>query len=173
MKNPLEFFRSLHTAAAADKQWRERIKADHEDRVAFAKELTCADRIEVFLLDHSIGRVPSHALQECDAAFPIRPYGRSTKILKTAAVSAQDIPKWSAAIAKILQSEEDNSQARCHHPIHGIRIYAGDSVLFETSLCWQCNNYYFPYTDHFSWQSLTTDANTLETLLKKFMPIPK
>jgi hypothetical protein len=60
----------------------------------------------------------------------------------------------------------------CHYPIHGLRIRAGTKLLFETSICWECNNYYFTHDRESRWVSLTDDANELRKLLNELMPIP-
>jgi hypothetical protein len=149
-------------------------KADREYRAALATTFQLADRVEVYLLDFSIGKDAAYIPKDDDAVFPIRPYDdKETKIIKTLKVTPKDIPKWCTALGKLLASDKEGGQALCHFPIHGIRIYAGDKLLFETSICWVCSNYYFSYESHASWESLNEDAKDLEMLLTQFMPIPE
>jgi hypothetical protein len=147
-------------------------KADREYRLAMAEALKLADRVEVFLLDFSMGEDAAYALEDGDAAFPIAPYRKETKILKTSEVPAKEVARWTAAVGKLLASD-DESGAACHLPIHGLRFYTGSRLLFETSLCWKCENYYFTYGLESRWLGLGEDARELKALLEAFMPIPK
>lgn len=144
-------------------------KVEREYRRAVAKTFQFADRVEVFLLDHSVGVDPAYKPKEDDETFPIRPYDKETKVLKKSAVAAPEIPKWINAVTKTITSEETGGGSLCHLPIHGLRIYAGDLLLFETSICWICGNYYFQK----QWESLGPDAEDLSVLLDEMMPVPK
>jgi hypothetical protein len=144
-------------------------KAQRAFRVAVAKTFQFADRVEVFLLDHSIGTDAAYKPKNGEEAFPIRPYNKETKILKTRKVPAKEIPKWCAAIAKTITTEKGGGGVLCHFPIHGLRIYARNELLFETSICWHCRNYYFED----EWKGLSEDAKDLRALLDDFMPVPE
>ena len=144
-------------------------KADREFRTEIAKTFQFADRIDVFLLDHSIGKDAAYKPKGREEAFPIRPYNKETKILKTGSVAPKDIAKWTAALRKTLMSDKEAGGALCHFPIHGLRVYARNKLLFETSLCWHCHNYYFED----DWVSLTADAKELRMLIEALMPIPE
>jgi len=64
--------------------------------------------------------------------------------------------------------------AMCHFPIHGLRLFRGGELIFETSLCWHCSNYYLEYPDDYdeaSWVGFGT--NGIEAFLKKELPIPQ
>jgi hypothetical protein len=138
-----------------------------------------ADRFEVYLLDFSINKDPGYQLKEDEEGFPIRPYsterfGESkTKILKTSKVPAKEIPTWCAAVTRMIASDKEGGATLCHFPIHGLRIYAGAKLLFETSICWRCNNFYFTYEGKSQWEQLTDDDKDLKKLLHEFMPIPE
>ena len=158
---------------ASRKRFEATIKADRDFRNAVSKTFAFADRVEVFLLDHSIGKDAAYQPKDGEQTFPIRPYDKETKILKTRKAPAKDIPKWCAAVTKLITSDKDAGGALCHYPIHGIRIYAHDELLFETSICWHCRNYYFNYDGQSGWEGLNEDAKDLRTLLDEFMPVPE
>lgn len=44
-----------------------------------------------------------------------------------------DLWKW--------QSPEYQARASCHHAAYGFRLYAGDSMAAETTVCWECCNF--------------------------------
>jgi len=169
---PTERIESILSDASA-KRWEAHEKADREYRAAVATTFKFANRAEIYLLDFSIGKDAAYAPKDDDAVFPIRPYDKETKILKTYKVPPKDIPKWCAAVTKLITSDKPSGGALCHFPIHGIRIYAGDQLLFETSICWECGNYYFTYEGYSQWLGLTEDVLDLRKLLDESMPIPK
>lgn len=145
-------------------------KVDRDFRTAVAGTFQFADRVDVFLLDYSIGKDLAYKPKVGDETFPIRPYQKETKILKKREVPTKEIQQWCVAVTKTITSEKKFSGgALCHMPIHGLRIYARNELLFETSICWHCRNYYFE-TD---WQSLTEDAADLRKLLEAHMPVPE
>ena len=37
--------------------------------------------------------------------------------------------------------------AFCHFPVYGLRFYRNDQLLFETSVCWKCSNFYLPNSE--------------------------
>jgi len=158
---------------AFSKRYEANSKADREYRAAIATTLQFADRAEVYLLDFSIGKDFAYKPKDEDKVFPIRPYKSETKILKTATVPAKELPAWRAAVTKMVTSDKEGGGAFCHYPIHGLRIYAGTKLLFETSICWACRNYYFDYDGQHEWVSLTDDSDDLSKLLHDFMPIPE
>lgn len=167
----------LHQAFS--KRYEANSKADRDYRSAVASAFQFADRVEVYLLDFSINKDYGYRLKDDEKGFPIRPYSREpfdeakTKILNTSKVPAKEIPTWCAAVTKMVTSDKESGGAFCHYPIHGLRIYAGTKLLFETSICWTCNNFYFTYTSESEWVHLTEDANDLKKLLDGFMPIPE
>ena len=149
-------------------------KADQEYRAAVAKTFQFADRIEVFLLDFSMGADPAYEPKKGDAVFEIRPEEKKTKIIKFATVPANELAKWREAAAKLYRAKIETWAAGCHYPVHGIRIYAGDKLLLETSFCWKCSNYYFTNASlGSSWVTMGKDADDVKTLLHELSPIPE
>ncbi len=59
----------------------------------------------------------------------------------------------------------------CHFPIHGIRIWDGEDIVFQTSICHHCMNFYMTYPfNRARWTGLSDP--TLQTVLNQLMPIP-
>jgi len=159
---------------AGRKRWDAKAEADRDYRAAVASTFQFANRIDVYLLDFSMGKDEKYKAKEEEAVFRIQPYLHAeTKILNTFQVPPKDIPTWCEAVKRLLVSPKEGGQAFCHFPIHGIRIYAEDRLLFETSICWACHNYFFTYDDQANWESITADAKDLKKLLDTFMPVPE
>ena len=60
--------------------------------------------------------------------------------------------------------------AMCHFPIHGLRIYKGEKVLYEGTFCWMCSNFSIQYPRGTAWLDTSAD---LKKLFTKLMPIPQ
>jgi hypothetical protein len=145
-------------------------------RSRIAESIAPTDRIEVYLLDPAKER---GAL----GTFPLHPYGTqaSTGIHELKPLegepAAQLLGLWTATLR-----DEEGRQAHCHYPIHGLRFFCGETVLFETSLCWVCNNYSAGTEQGYLWLGLpggypqgppTPSCAGLRQLLAALLPIPE
>jgi hypothetical protein len=45
-------------------------------------------------------------------------------------------------LATLWRQLPKGNQMRCHMPPYGLRFFAGDRVLCQGSVCWECNNIY-------------------------------
>ena len=67
--------------------------------------------------------------------------------------------------------------AFCHTPPYGIRLYRGDKVLLETTICWECHNFYMSTIDQetgalrLSLQRVEDKGNRLFQVLNEIIPI--
>ena len=116
-----------------------RARRDQRSRPArerVAKSIAATDEIRVYLLDPAFepAGLESFPMPEDYGWEKTGVHGQKT-LVGEPMTRLRDL--WSAIL-----SEVEGLQARCHYPIHGIRFLGGGSVLFETSLCWVCNNYY-------------------------------
>ena len=114
-------------------------KRDHLSRPArerVAKSIAATDEIRVYLLDPAFepAGLESFPMPEDYRWEKTGVHGQNT-LVGEPMTRLRDL--WSAIL-----SEVEGLQASCHYPIHGLRFLGGGSVLFETSLCWVCNNYY-------------------------------
>ncbi|WP_193215176.1 hypothetical protein [Luteolibacter marinus] len=147
---------------------------------AFRKDLSAAlakcDRVDVFLLDFEMEDTPSNFYfwenRLEDGEFPIIPYGKKSKILRQATLTAEQklvfIPKLQEVVG--VQGNIDGG-AFCHFPIHGVRVYASDEIIYQSSFCWKCNNFAVSYPDGPAWVSIR-GADLFEEF-SKLMPIPQ
>jgi hypothetical protein len=136
-----------------------------------------ADAIEVYLLDPACeGGGPSGLW------FPLHPYGerKRTAILGVRRLEGEQVARMVALWVATLRDDE-GMQAMCHYPIHGLRYFSGESILYETSLCWVCNNYYARGENRYVWLGLpgeqpqgppTAAYKQLREELESIFPIP-
>ena len=156
-----------------------------EYREALARAIPLADKVEAFLLDFepsgdlTTGSDPmiagSDPFSEDNAPkFPIWPAQRTTKILKRIEVKEGSARELKRLIAVTLRVGDSGDQALCHFPIHGLRFYKGDALLYGTSLCWKCFNYFVQYPDDFNTAEFHGFKNApLEKLMNSLVPIPE
>jgi hypothetical protein len=91
--------------------------------------------------------------------------------LKTKVLPAEESKKLVPVLRDNVAVERNDGGAFCHYPIHGVRLWAGKKLIFESSFCWECANFYVPYPDQTAgWVGLTGD--NLQDVMTELMPIP-
>ena len=141
-----------------------------------AKLFESADKIEVFLLDFKMLDADEYRILGWDRLpadyFPIPPYARKSKILQRRTLSRDEVTKLLPALRENVGVEKNHGGAFCHYPIHGVRLWSGEKLIFQSSFCWSCLNFYVVYPD------LTADWVGIETkelkqVMSELMPIPE
>lgn len=142
-------------------------------RAKLAEILNLADAVEVYRLDFSMaGEVPEG---KESGFFPIKPYGKMSEILAGKRLNGEDLEACRKATAELLKVPEDSGGAFCHFPIHGVRFLRGKEIVFESSFCWKCRNYYVTFPNNAeggaSWCGIDSDG--IQKFLEKELPIPQ
>lgn len=147
-------------------------------RKALSDTLTASMEMEVYLLDFEMTdvadaeknrtwykRLPSNQ-------FPILPYGFASTILKRKTLSAEEKALLLPSLQQTLSAPHSGGGAACHYPIHGIRIWGEGDLIFQTSFCYQCSNFYMVHSSsEAGWLGLT-DPN-FQKIMEQLMPIPQ
>lgn len=124
------------------------------------------DRIRIYALE-------GQPTRDIDG-FPILPYKDAVcKIVAEKEVTGKQALEICAAWRKL---NDESNRAMCHLPPYGFRFYQGDRMVFQTSICWKCNNYYGPDEKGNSvWYGMATDKESaaLLKLCRKLLPHPK
>lgn len=71
--------------------------------------------------------------------------------------------------------------ALCHTPPYGVRFYRNNELLFETTVCWECHNFYMPQIDardgelNHTLYGFRDDSHSkkLLSMFQKLLPLPK
>ena len=96
-------------------------------RKSIAGVLADADKIEVYLLDFDMQDALVHLAigwnQVGDDFFPIMPYGKKSKILRTKELSAEERNKLLPVLRDNVAVKVNHGGAFCHYPIHGVRLW--------------------------------------------------
>jgi hypothetical protein len=160
-----------------DAYFRAIAKAESIYREALASSLNDADEIEVFLLDFEtqpIGNVkdPNWFNRLPLDLFPIVPAKAASRIINRRSLSENERKLLLPPLQRILIARE-NTRDACHFPIHGIRIWRRNVIVFQTSICCHCHTFYikYPPTDSSGFLGFS-DAGFCE-LMNKLMPIPQ
>lgn len=107
--------------------------------------------------------------------FPIKPNGTLSKVLQRKILDKKAMGILRQGVVDLLQQPDRDTSPWCHYPIHAIRLAdKNNNVIFETSVCYACGNYFLRYPDEFkeaSWIDFKSEI--LEAFWKKEMPIPQ
>lgn len=156
--------------------------ADEAYRKELAEAIAGAGQVEVCLLEALVvDRVPEAGsdgdwVKRLPAdRFPIFPYMGSVEILKRRLLIPGEIaalmPSLRSTIAITAEEEAKAGSALCHDPIHGLRVMEGDRVMFQTSVCYRCNNFSMIYPDgRAEFYALTSPE--FRKVMELLMPIP-
>lgn len=142
-------------------------------RAKLAEILNLADAVEIYRLDFSMAGEVTEGKE--NDFFPIKPYGQMSEILARKRLIGRDLEACRKATAELLRVPEDSDSAFCHYPIHGVRFLKGKEVVFESSFCWKCNNYYVTFPNDkegsASWCGIGSEG--IQKFLEKQLPIPQ
>lgn len=150
-------------------------KADWEafqPKLLIATKLPPVDKVEIFTLalynkSSDYDEIPSPGPL---GTFPIKPYGSDANVLGKLVLDGEKAQPVATAWRSL--HFDPKFQALCHGPIYGLRFYKKNQLIFETSMCWHCSNFYI---DREFWGFDAYDANgkALLALLQKLLPLPK
>jgi hypothetical protein len=149
-------------------QWRPILRGYLHYRISrVTSSLPHCDRIEVFHLDGSGIRDATPV--DASAGFPIHPYGSFLRILGRTTLSGSD----AADFAALWRAQEFGweYQALCHNAAYGLRYYSGSSLIFETSICYHCSNFYYTALGSSGWWGFDTETPKAQALLTRFQQI--
>lgn len=146
-------------------------------RRGLAEALSEATKVEVYLLDFEVkpfegGTEGVWKFNLPKNQFPIGPYKSVTRILKTKVLSPEQRKELLPALQAVVGVEKSTQGAMCHFPIHGLRVWAGDRLILETSFCWLCENFALEYPD-FRERWIGIQGTKLKEIINALMPIPK
>ena len=202
----VEDFQSARSQAALN--YRKRKEGIRQQfRADFSTAIAFAESIEIFLLDFEMVKaLPENGValstdlvegikysedgfdlekDEVDRSppgfFRIKPYASYSRILKRRRLTGALVEECRDDVVALLKSPKDGGGAWCHYPIHGIRMATKEGeVIFQTSICYFCGNYYFSYPDSENLEDevqvsewVGFHGDKLEAFLKREMPIPQ
>ena len=150
--------------------------AEEVYRIGKAREIADGDRVVIYLLsfdglkEASVRSIFSDTYLDIEKGhFPITSYQKQTRILEGKTLEKEAREQFLPMLSSQVAVPKHMGGAFCHYPIHGVRVYREDYVIYEGSFCWERGNFGFRYPHNGGW--LDTNEE-LEKALKEFMPIP-
>lgn len=136
---------------------------------SFTSKLPACDRVEVFYLDPELER-------DFVVGFPVKPYRTCARVIESKDIIGQEAQGLAGSWRGQKFGEE--YQALCHEPIYGLRFYQSSQLIFETTLCFTCRNFYVPVSEGAHWwgfDSRSAHGKELLNRLQQILPasIPK
>ena len=114
-----------------------------------------------------------------DQTFPVRPYGVDADIHAHKTITGDACDERRAAWQSLVF--DSIGGAFCHYPAYGFRLYRDDVLLFETTVCWECQSFDVPRYDAekqdytHDWYGFAKDdkSQSLLKIVQSFLPHPK
>ena len=148
-----------------------------EYRIQMARALEHADGASIFLLHYKPvdpRDIPKEKRKP--RYFSMAPYRLHTEVLNWIELRGEGIRRIREATLELLRQPKTEGPW-AHFPTHGIRLYRGEELVFETSMSLHTGNYFVRYPDNYekgSWVGFGgKDPLKIEKELKELLPIPK
>lgn len=157
------------TKPARDEYLQDLEAARGKYRAKLATILEKADAVEIYQFDGTTE--PKAPQGQEENYFPIVPYEQVAKIIVRKMLAGDKLLECRKATASLM-TEAGGAGMLCHYPAHGVRFLRDKEVIFETSICWKCQNFYiaYPYDKNASWEGVTTKE--LQDFLSRELPLP-
>lgn len=146
-------------------------------RVALAKQIRQAKRVEVVLLRFDDLRKVD-PFDDDEERFPVAPYEATTSVISQKVLDSSQRKELLIALAEQIEKPVHTDQFLCHLPVHGVRVYSGEpsgkpfdsELIYSGTFCWVCHTFGFTYPDGAEWLD-TSDR--LRNVFNKLLPVPK
>ncbi len=124
-------------------------------RLAFTESFPEVDRIELFRLrvsDKSVPPKEPNVEQMSKDKFLVRSFDGSVRDNEKSYIDVDSHVTIKAGNCKEIvetwrKMKFKPNGAFCHAPPYGVRFYKDDKLLFETTICWKCHNFFIPEYD--------------------------
>jgi hypothetical protein len=129
--------------------------------------LPTIDRVEVFHLSGS--GLDEFSTADATNGFPVRPYGGYSRILDQTTLTGSD----AVSLAALWRAQTFgwNYQALCHQAAYGFRYYSGSKLIYETSVCFKCSNFYYTVFGDAGWHGFDTESPKAAELLARLQDL--
>ena len=144
------------------------LKIQEQYRKGLAKLVLDADKVELSIVSFD---------KKVSDVFDTEKYvwtsgSDSTPIISSKQLTKAEVKEVTIAFSKRLKSvtRDDISAIDCHYPIHGLKIWKGDKLIYEGTFCWVCLNFMLQYPLGSNDISASGD---LKKIFNRLLPIPK
>jgi len=134
-----------------------------------------ATHIEVFLLDWQPVKVPEGVTNDTDEFWKThmdQGGGKAVKILQSKKLTPEEIKLLMPGFQETLDPKREGQSYLCFDPIHGIRVYDDEEIVFQMSVCYRCGLYFCIYPlEKLGGGDLTSPL--FQETMTLLMPIPE
>jgi hypothetical protein len=129
---------------------------------SFTSHLPACDKVEVYYLDSELER-------DSVVGFPVKPYRTCARIIESKDITGREAQ--SLADSWRAQKFGAEYQALCHEPVYGLRFYQSSQLIYETTLCFSCRNFYVPVNEGVHWWGFDSRSAQGKELLNRLQQI--
>jgi len=146
-------------------------------RRSLADALQNADDVQLFLLDFKTQPVKNSKDSHWENSlpldlFPIVTRNEVSKILQRRQLPPAERKAFLLGLKRVLSIDGVHTGGMCHLPTYGIRIWAGNYVVFQTSLSTCCGNLEVTYPTQGA-EPMGYHDPDFEAILQRALPIPQ
>ena len=141
---------------------------EYKYRKDFSKIILDADKVEIFIV--KFDELKTINTNFDDEKFIKTMSNKQTEILQKKVLSKNETNLILTILSNQIKSPDNESHIDCHYPIHGIKIYKQNALIFESTFCWFCSNFDFKYPINNGTLKTTKE---MEQTFKKLLPIPQ
>jgi len=146
-------------------------------RKSLAEALQNADDVQLFLLDFKTQPVKNPGDPHWENSlpldlFPIVTRNQVSKILQRRQLPPAERKAFLSGLKRVLSIDGVHTGGMCHLPIYGIRIWAGNYVVFQTSLSIYCRKLEVTYPSQGA-EPMGYHDPDFEAILQRALPIPQ
>ena len=142
-------------------------------RKGFAEAIISADKVSIHLVKFDSGEKINSYLDlfdDTDDKIVISPYESHVDIISSKTLKEEDKARFLKMFSSQVSKNEHSGGAMCHFPIHGVKIFKDDQIIYQGTFCWVCHNFGISYPIGTDWLDTSKD---LKEFFNKQLPIPK
>lgn len=135
-----------------------------------AKRLVSATENSDSVIIYRLQGLPGQSSPE---EFPILPYDSVHPTYGSRELTGENLKEF-LDVWKNFPIDNSRPSVMCHFAVYGIRFYRKEKLIFQTSLCWACENFYvdtrFFGSDWIGFDSGSADSRRLLEICDAFLP---
>ena len=148
-------------------------KVSAKYRKGFAEAVLSADKVTIHLVKFDSGKdieFYPDLFDDAEGKIVVSPYKSHVETISSNTLNEEDKTHFLKMFSSQVSKEKHSGGAMCHFPIHGVKIYKDDQIVYQGTFCWVCHNFGIGYPIGTSWLDTSKE---LKAFFTKRLPIPK
>jgi len=142
-------------------------------RKGFSESILAADRVTIHLVKFDSGNkidLYSDLLDDTEGKIVVSPYESHVETISSKTLGKKGREQFLKLFSSQVSLETAPGEVGCHFPIHGVKVYKDDQIIYQGTFCWVCYNFGISYPVGSAWLLASKE---LEAFFNKHLPIPK